>query len=69
MTLFSRTITIDGVTAEIDLKVDVDALAIYLGRRAMGNRSARATLTKAVIGPARTNLVIAEVRKGSRRRE
>ena len=65
--IFTRTITVDGVTAEIDVLVDEQALATYLGRRAMGNRTGRSTLTKYVYGDRRTSLAIADVRNGSKR--
>lgn len=69
--IFTRTVTVDGVTAELDVIVDETALAAYLAPRAMGNKSERTTMSKYVPGESfggkRTSLVIAQVRKASKR--
>ena len=62
----SQTITVDGVTATIDIVIDEHAILAYLGPRAMRNRTGRATITKN-IDTGRTSLLIAEVRKASKR--
>ena len=62
----SQTITVDGFTATIDIVIDEHAILAYLGPRAMRNRTGRATITKN-IDTGRTSLLIAEVRKASKR--
>lgn len=62
----SQTITVDGVTATIDIILDEHAVLAYLGPRAMRNRSGRATISKN-LPSGRSSLLIAEVRKASKR--
>lgn len=64
----SQTITVDGVTATIDIILDEHAVLAYLGPRAMRNKSGRATISKN-IPTGRTSLLIAEVRKATKRTE
>ena len=61
----SQTITVDGVTATIDIVIDEHAILAYLGQRAMRNRTGRATISKN-LPHGRTSLLIAEVRKASK---
>ena len=61
----SQTITVDGVTATIDIVLDEHAVLAYLGPRAMRNRSGRATISKN-LPHGRASLLIAEVRKASK---
>jgi hypothetical protein len=61
----SQTITVDGVTATIDIVFDEHAVLAYLGPRAMRNKSGRATISKNLPN-GRSSLLIAEVRKASK---
>ena len=68
--MFTRTMTVDGVTAEVDFVVDEAAIASLLGTRAMRNRTGRSRLSRkdASIGlPHPQVVLVAEVRKHSKR--
>lgn len=69
--IFTRTVTVDGVMAEVVIYVNEIAITEFLAPRAMGNKTARTSMSKyvpgEVFGGKRTTLIGAEVVKASKR--